>query len=255
LGKQPAIQWYTGDWLKDPDVSKCSPATRGVWFDAINAMASSDRSGSLSGTYDQLARICRCTESEMRSAVDEMRTTNAATIRDRNGVVTLINRRMQNEHLQRLATRKRVQRFRHPGDVTPMKRKRNAPSSSSSSISSSEKEVAAVPPADVKPRKKPTGEHHELIDHWCQAWERRYGRQFPFQAQAGRNAKTIKTLLDSLGFTEATAAMDRYLACDDGFLNGHPLGMLLSQLSKFVVDPPDDPDAVGPDGLCPATRA
>jgi hypothetical protein len=143
VGKQPAIQWYTGDWLKDPDVSKCSPATRGVWFDAINAMASSDRSGSLSGTHDQLARICRCTETDMRSAVEELRTTNAATVRERNGVVTLINRRMQGEHLLRLATRKRVQKHRKAGDVTPMKRKRNAPSSSSSSISSSKT------PADV----------------------------------------------------------------------------------------------------------
>lgn len=121
------------------------------------------------------------------------------------------------------------------------------------------KSFAAEPPAAVepkvsRPKKKPTGEHHELIDHWGQAWERRYGKPFPFAAAPGRNGKHIQALLETLGFSDAASAMDRYLACDDGFLNGHPLGMLISQLSKFVVEAPIDPDDVGPDGLCAQDR-
>ena len=46
--KLPAIHWYTGDWMKDPRLSRCSPATRGIWADLLCAMHEDDRSGSLS---------------------------------------------------------------------------------------------------------------------------------------------------------------------------------------------------------------
>lgn len=109
--------------------------------------------------------------------------------------------------------------------------------------------IEASPPADenaeTKPRKKPTGPHAELIAHWCQVWEKKYHKAFPFAVAAGRNAKHIKTLLDTFGFEEAAKIVDRYLACTDGFLHGHPLGMLLTQLPKFVVEP------VSEDGLDP----
>jgi hypothetical protein len=136
-GKLPAFQFYTGDWLKDPELSMCSPATRGIWADAICAMHEFDRSGSLTGTREQLSRVCRCALSDMQTAIAELDSTGAANVTERNGVVTLVNRRMQREHQERLATRNRVQRHRgngrSPPDVTP-------PSSSSSSISSSEEE-------------------------------------------------------------------------------------------------------------------
>lgn len=150
-------------------------------------------------------------------------------------------------------------RSRHVTDVTEGPTSAPAQLSAISAPAPAQTNIAAAPPAAAAPvepksRKKPTGEHHELIDHWCQAWERRYGKPFPFQAQAGRNAKHIQALLVSIGFTESAAAMDRYLECEDGFLNGHPLGMLVSQLSKFVVEPAVDPDEVGPDGLCAQDR-
>jgi hypothetical protein len=122
-GKLPAFQFYTGDWLKDPELSMCSPATRGIWADAICAMHEFDRSGSLTGTREQLSRVCRCALSDMQTAIAELDTTGAANVTERNGVVTLVNRRMQREHLERLATRNRVQRHRgngrSPPEVTP----------------------------------------------------------------------------------------------------------------------------------------
>lgn len=124
MGKQPAFQFYTGDWLKDPALSKCSPATRGVFVDALCAMHESDRSGHLQGTADQLARTLRCLPSEVIAAASELEATNAADVTIRNGVITLVNRRMQREHLKRLATRERVAKHRC-----------NDPSSSSTSTS------------------------------------------------------------------------------------------------------------------------
>ena len=132
MAKYPAFQFYTGDWLKDPDLSKCLPATRGIWMDAICAMHESDRSGILSGTPDQLSRVLRCLPSDVHTAMCDLRTNKAATVRECNGVWTLINRRMHREYLQRVATRERVRKHRH---VTHVQQGGNDPSSSSSSTS------------------------------------------------------------------------------------------------------------------------
>ena len=35
MGKLPAFQFYPGDWMKDPNVRRCSPAARGVWMDML----------------------------------------------------------------------------------------------------------------------------------------------------------------------------------------------------------------------------
>lgn len=133
--KLPAFQFYTGDWLKDPELSMCSPSTRGIWIDAVCAMHESDQSGEISGTPEQLARVCRSTLSEMQSAIDEIQKTGVGDTRIRNGVVTLINRRMQRAYHTRLATRNRVAKHRRNGKDPPLKQEGNTPSSSSSSTS------------------------------------------------------------------------------------------------------------------------
>lgn len=149
MGKRPAFQFYTGDWLKDPALSLCRPATRGVWIDALCRMHDSDRSGHLEGTVQQLARACRCDVSDMQAAIDDLRATGAATVTERNSVVTLTNRRMQAEHEKRLATRERVGRHR-----------RNTVVASSSSSSTS-----------IEPSGSPLP--HQLDDpEFREAWQR-----------------------------------------------------------------------------------
>jgi hypothetical protein len=80
VSKLPAFQLYTGDWLKDPSLSMCSPATRGIWIDLICAMHENDRSGEIIGTPQQLSRICRCSEEEMAAALAELEGTNAGHV-------------------------------------------------------------------------------------------------------------------------------------------------------------------------------
>lgn len=123
MSKLPFMKWYCGDWMKDPAVSLCSPATRGVWFDLLNAMHEAGRVGSLSGTREQLARIARCVPSDLALALTDLQTTGAADVSERNGVVTVGNRRMRRESQSRTANRLRQQRFRScesdNGHVTP----------------------------------------------------------------------------------------------------------------------------------------
>ena len=111
-GKQPYIPLYTGDWLKDPALSLCAPAARGVWIDLLCAMHEAGRSGELRGTLEQLARVARCSTADLTQALTEIQATEAADVTERNGVVTVVNRRMYREAKERDGNRLRKRRQR-----------------------------------------------------------------------------------------------------------------------------------------------
>ena len=119
----PYMQWFAGDWLNDPSVSLCSPATRGIWTDLLNAMHILDQRGVISGTSDQLARVARCSAVEFVQAIDELSTFRAADVSSRESkdchgnvqrMYTLKNRRMSRAYEKRKkdAERKKNQRNR-----------------------------------------------------------------------------------------------------------------------------------------------
>lgn len=143
MAKNPAIMFYTGDWLKDPELSLCEPATRGIWIDLLCAMHELDRCGQVSGTPEQLSRLARCTSVQMSAAIAELKATKAANVTERNGIVTIANRRMQVEYKKRVGVRERV--YKHRG-----KRESNEPSSVSVSISQKESAANAAPDLKVK---------------------------------------------------------------------------------------------------------
>lgn len=123
--KLPFLQFFTGDWLKDPTVSMLSPAARGIWLDLICVMAEHDRSGSITGTRPALARLTRCAPDELASALNELTLCGTAVVSEDadNGLVTVTNRRMQREAKARENEAKRQKDFRerHAGNapVTP----------------------------------------------------------------------------------------------------------------------------------------
>ncbi len=122
--KLPFLQLFTGDWLKDPCVSMLSPAARGIWFDFICVMAESDRSGTITGTRQALARLTRCAPDELSSALNELALCRTAEVKqDDNGLVTVTNRRMAREAKEREMAAKRQQIHREkdiaPPPVTP----------------------------------------------------------------------------------------------------------------------------------------
>jgi hypothetical protein len=139
MAKLPAFQFYPGDWMKDPQVSMLSAASRGVWFDLICAMHEAGRLGSLSATTDQFARIARCSTAEFVQALTDFQATGVANVTERNGKVTVVNRRMKREHNEREGNKLRQSRFRSNAKsnakVTPY---------SSTSSSSSNKEIKGI---------------------------------------------------------------------------------------------------------------
>ena len=123
--KLPYMPFYTGDWLKDPFLSLCTPATRGVWMDLLCAMHEASRVGSLRGTREQLARLARCLPADLDHALTDLQTTGAACVEsDRNGYVTVTNRRMSREAKERESAALRQSKHRGSkssnGFITPL---------------------------------------------------------------------------------------------------------------------------------------
>ena len=155
--KRPSLQFYPGDWLKDPALGMCSLATRGVWIEMLCLMHENGRSGVLAGTVEQLARTCRATPKEMAEALNELNSTGTADVVERSearhnsppvsrkcpdlsprspAIVTVINRRMSREQNAREYERLKKRRQRSP-DESPGPVPDLSPSLSSSSSSSS----------------------------------------------------------------------------------------------------------------------
>ncbi len=111
--KLPYFPFYPGDYLKDPALTLCSAATRGIWMDLLCRMHEYDRSGELRGTADQLARLARCSTVEFVLAATDLKDTNTAEVIDRNGSFTIRNRRMWEESNGRKANAERQMRFRN----------------------------------------------------------------------------------------------------------------------------------------------
>lgn len=71
-----------------------------------------DRSGVIAGTREQLARLGRCTAVYVESALQDLSRTKAADVTERNGIVTVTNRRMRREYMLRNGNKLRKQRQR-----------------------------------------------------------------------------------------------------------------------------------------------
>lgn len=109
----PWMPLYVADWLGDEDLSFCSPATRGIWIDALAVMHKRDRCGMLRDSVHALARVCRCNPEEMLAALRELRDRKAAEVEEHtDGTWTLVNRRMQREDQERQANADRVRKHR-----------------------------------------------------------------------------------------------------------------------------------------------
>ena len=88
--------WEWRLWLGDPDLGMCHPSTRGIWMDALCAMMER-KTHSLTGTPDQLARVCRCSVSDILTSCQELEEKGAANVVRQNDSITLTCRKRHRE--------------------------------------------------------------------------------------------------------------------------------------------------------------
>jgi len=166
MPKRPAEQFYPGDWLKDPAVRLCCPATRGIWIDLLAYMWA-DGTASISGTVEALARACSATTDEMVYALQELDQQGTALVnpsvtpsvtrnglsQTNNSVVTVTCRRLlareNSNKSNALRQRRHREKRRSNEKVTPSR----ARSSSSSASTTTTSTPSISPPTLQEPLK------------------------------------------------------------------------------------------------------
>ncbi len=165
MAKLPAMQFYPGDWMKDPALRSVSIAARGLWIDMLCLMHECDRRGYLQHvtgkpvTAEQLARMTGCSTDELSQLLQELEDSGVFS-RTEHGV--LYSRRLVRD--ERLRSKRRAsgrlggnpvllnQTDKQNASKTqakPQAKRKQKPtpsSSSSSSSSSSDKKKTPPPP-------------------------------------------------------------------------------------------------------------
>lgn len=97
--KLPALQFYTGDWMKDPNLRGVSLAAKGLWIEMLCLMHESDRRGYLQSNgkpiaQDRLARMTGSSSEEVSQCLEELENSGVFS-RTKNGVI--YSRRMKRD--------------------------------------------------------------------------------------------------------------------------------------------------------------
>ena len=165
--KLPSMQFYPGDWWKDPGVSALSCEERGIWFQMILLMFESEERGRLvlNGKpmpEEALARVIGLETPRLRGGLTHILEYGVASI-DEHGVI--FSRRMLRDEEKRIQDAKHGKKGGNPTliakrdnpianpPVNPPVKPNLTPSSSSSS-SSSEDSIVPTSGTTPTPRKR-----------------------------------------------------------------------------------------------------
>jgi hypothetical protein len=114
MGKAPADQFYWGDWLNDTGLQSASTVSRGVWINMLCRMWFAPVKGELSGTREQLSKLCNANVTELITLENDIKMHHFADLvtDDCNGIVTVRNRRMYRKGIEQKNAYLRVKRHR-----------------------------------------------------------------------------------------------------------------------------------------------
>src|SRR3990167_4713257 len=112
--KSPSFQFYSGDWLRDPGLRACSPATRGIWMDMLCLMDQSRKRGCFVAgnqipTDEVAARMLGVSLQEYQQAKQELIHFDICSV-DEEGKI--FSRRMVRDEKERIEWRERKARER-----------------------------------------------------------------------------------------------------------------------------------------------
>lgn len=145
MGKQPAFQFYVGDWLKD--TRGLSLEAKGAWIDILNFMWHSETRGKLSLKWVNYSRHLGTNIEQTKRVISELidlnicdcyldsddkKITNSEYVRKCNKNVILVNRRMYREDKLRKNNALYVARYREKQRCKEDVRLHSSSSSSSS---------------------------------------------------------------------------------------------------------------------------
>lgn len=116
-----SFEWDEAAWRLDTEM--LSQEARGIYRDILGHLyLQKDRSGVVTGTREELARAGRCSALQADLTIKELAKYNVADVQERNGIVTLINRRLHKHSKRRENGRKRVENHRSGNHTHPAPR-------------------------------------------------------------------------------------------------------------------------------------
>lgn len=92
MAKAPAFQFYTGDWMKDPELRSVSLEARGLWVDLLCLMWESPQRGYmvarslLAFRYDQIARMVGASPETVQRLIEELEAVGVCSRDDRGAI-------------------------------------------------------------------------------------------------------------------------------------------------------------------------
>ena len=173
MPKLPYMKFYVNDWHSDCQLAMCSLAARGCWLELLCGMHNLDQSGVITGTADQIARICRCSCVEFVQAVNELRTNHVGEITERNGVYTIVNRRMKREYEASGKAKMRQKRYQEKAK-TQNKREINGEKTPDIQIHIQNNSLTTFE-SDNAPAPELTESENQLFSNWLEVWREIHG--------------------------------------------------------------------------------
>lgn len=150
MGKAPAIQFYPSDYVRD--TRSLNLMAKGAWADILFLGFSKTPQGRISQSIDDWATMLGCDIATAKTVLEAIRKHQVGdVVTQRNGDITVTNRRMFRDWKEREGAKKRAARYRdkHGGDENEEASRKNhgkitTLSSSSTSSSTSFKRLIAT---------------------------------------------------------------------------------------------------------------
>lgn len=205
----PWTKWFPSDWASDPKLSMCDAATQGIWMNAINAMMLIG-APRITGTAEQLSKVCRCRCVQLEAAVCEIRDNGVGTVIEQNGNITLECRRLVREHAIKDLKR-------NAGLASAAKRQQNV-NRGSTDIQKSEPTPSAYASASASVSSSGIGDMGKGLDYFLgrvgEAYKRKPSQPWTYAEQCSateilRSPEAVAELDEILGWMNRVKPEDR----------------------------------------------
>jgi len=214
MGKNPAFQFYPGDWFRDPQLRMASLTARAIWIDMLCCMWWSKERGTVTGTVEELTRMAGALPEDFNTFLQEAKRCGFANVTERNGNITVVSRRMVVDEKARVSNRERQQRHRSNKDITALSQEYNG--GNNNSVTSMSGDGDGVRSKELGNKDSGNGEGIEKLQY---SWNKYFGSN-PTPAQDMKLAEFMRLgkTVDEIDDAIRIAAENKIERC--GYIEG-----------------------------------
>jgi len=213
MAKLPSFQFYPGDWMKDPNLKRCSHTAKGVWIDMICLMFECDERGILASggdvwTLDEIACAVGGAQDVSLAGIHELLAKGVAS---RNSVGAIFSRRLvRDEHIRTV----RAKAGSKGGSKTSSKKEAKRKQTTEDEDEDEDKSGSGEGGLGETKTDDPPFPDDLATDNFRAAWDdwTAYRREARLKAYVPRGIKQQLKRLKEFGHDRAIAAIDHSIA-------------------------------------------